>query len=82
EVTGHDPQADNDEVRCEFEIAVQNELDFDNFDAVILGAAHDEYESIDIKTMSEELGENPVFIDTEDIFEGDLKETNIKYYRL
>jgi UDP-N-acetyl-D-galactosamine dehydrogenase len=62
ELAGHDPHADDDAMREEFGIEIQEELSFEGFDGVILAAAHDEYLEVDFEdafsTLEETAAEN------------------------
>jgi len=81
-VVGHDPHADDNAMRGEFEIDVQSELDFEGYDAVIFGAAHDEYDEIKAKELSEELNNKPVIVDTVGGLESDIKNMGVLYDRI
>ncbi len=81
-VVGHDPNAHNDAMRAEFDIDVQSQLAFEDFDAVILGAAHDEYVDLDLEKVVSKLNQHPVIIDTEGVFERNVKNLQIQYNRL
>ena len=71
ELVGHDPHADDDAMREEFGIEIQEDLDFDGFDGLILATAHDEYLDIDYEAVYDQLEDDPVFIDVS----GEVRET-------
>lgn len=81
-VVGHDPHADNDAMRAKFEIDVLSELDFAGFDAVILGAAHDEFDEIDWKSVIGMLESELVIIDTEGSLESFIKDFDVRYEKI
>lgn len=81
-IVGHDARVDNDAVRKEFNIDVQQTLNFEGFDAIIFGATHQEYLDLDLETVVSQLNESPVIIDTEGRFERDVKTLDIRYDRL
>ncbi|MDB2293258.1 nucleotide sugar dehydrogenase [Halorubrum ezzemoulense] len=82
EVVGHDPHARDDAMRGEFEINVQPDLSFEGFDAVILGAAHDEYVELDFTNVAAELSGDAVIIDSEGVIESDLNDLDVFYDRI
>lgn len=82
EVVGHDPHACDDAIRNEFDISVQSDLNFSDFDAVILGAAHNEYAELDFETVTAELVDNPVIVDSEGVIQGDVNDLGVHYDRL
>ncbi len=82
EVVGHDPNARDDAIRGEFEIDVQSELEFEGFDAIILGAAHDEYAKLDFKQVVAELDGEAVITDSEGIIQSDVEELDVQYERI
>ena len=82
DVVGHDPHVHDEELRAEFGIDVQSDLDFEGYDAVILGAAHDEFASIDVEGMVEALAGDAVLVDTEGAFERDVTDLDVHYDRL
>lgn len=45
----YDPWADKDEVRHEYNLDLQDELNTNDYDAVVLAVSHDEFKSLDIK---------------------------------
>lgn len=81
-VVGHDPHADDDAMRGRFEIEVQSDLDFSGVNAVVLGAAHDEFGEIDLEAAVGELEEEPVIIDSEGTWESDVKQLYVRYDRI
>lgn len=82
EVVGYDPNADADAMADEFDIEIQDELSFDGFDAVIVGAAHEEFSELNLHVMAEQLARDPVFVDPENAFADEANAAGIDYWRL
>ena len=82
DVVGHDPHAADDALRGEFEIEVASELTFEEYDAVILGAAHDEYDGLDLERVVSEMRGEAVVVDSEGAFERDVKDLDLQYDRI
>ena len=82
DVVGHDPHAADDVLRGEFEIEVAGELTFGEYDAVILGAAHDEYDELDLERAVSEMRGEAVVVDSEGAFERDVKDLDLQYDRI
>jgi len=61
---------------------VESELNFEGYDAVILGAAHDEYAGIDFEQVAAELVGEAVITDAEGIIESDVEDIEIQYERI
>lgn len=69
-ITVYDPWAEADEVRREYGIEIVNELDAsERYDAVILGVAHKEFLSLDVKTL---LNEKSVVYDVKGVLDRDV----------
>ena len=51
-----DPWANPDEVKHEYGLVMDNELPTNTYDAIILGVAHKEFESLDFETLKKEKG--------------------------
>lgn len=69
DVVGYDPHADNEEIREEFGITVQDELDVTGFDGIVIGTAHDKFYGLKFEDIAEAMAENPVLIDVDGVFE-------------
>ena len=44
----YDPWADSEEVKREYEFELKKELNIDNYEAVVLAVAHNEFKNLDI----------------------------------
>ncbi|WP_312910618.1 nucleotide sugar dehydrogenase [Natronosalvus caseinilyticus] len=62
-IEGYDPFADADAIHDEFGIDVQTELDFTDFDAILLGTPHEEFVEMDLEHAAAELNEKPALVD-------------------
>lgn len=49
----YDPWADKQEVKHEYNLELQDEINTTNYDAVVLAVSHDEFKGLDIKATSE-----------------------------
>ena len=56
DITVYDPWADSNKVQHEYGIEIVNEVPEGNFDAVILGVAHKEFLSLDVKSLVKDGG--------------------------
>lgn len=63
EVVGYDPHVDPDAARESFDIQIQSELSFADFDGVVLATGHEEFTTLSPSTMAAELNENPILVD-------------------
>ena len=68
---GYDPHADPDESRDVFDIDVTEDVDFDDYDGVVVATAHEEFASYDLSGMASGLGSDPVLVDVADVFDAD-----------
>ena len=62
-VVGYDPHADDDAIRAEFGIEVQESLDFAGVDAVVLATPHDEFLGIEFAEVADEMADCPLLVD-------------------
>jgi UDP-N-acetyl-D-galactosamine dehydrogenase len=68
-VEAYDPEADNDLMRSEFDVEIQETLSFDDVDGVILGTGHDEFESLSLDEIGERMNDSPLLVDVEGLFD-------------
>jgi len=50
DVDVYDPWADKEEVKREYNLELIENLDLDNYNAIVLAVAHNEFKNLDIKT--------------------------------
>jgi len=62
-VVGHDPHADDDAVREQFDIPTCETPDYDGADGVLLATPHDEYRDLDLDAVATALDDDPVLVD-------------------
>ena len=82
EVVGFDPHAPTDRAEAALGIEVQDELSFAGFDAVVIGAAHDEFRSLDFHQVKSDLNTRPIVIDTENAFADTTRDAGLAYWGL
>lgn len=83
DVVGHDPHANPEMIREEFDIPILDELSFENFDAVVVATGHDEFRSIDLDHLAEELNEHPLLMDIAGLFDRtSVADSGIEYVHL
>lgn len=63
DVVGYDPRADPEACRDEFGIPLLEQLAFDDVDAVVLSAPHDELLAIDYEDAADRMAPNPGLVD-------------------
>ncbi len=68
EVVGFDPHADDDGMREEFGIDVQEELDVAGFDGLIVGTPHTEFHGLPFDDLAYEMAAEPVLVDVDGTF--------------
>lgn len=71
DVVGYDPRADADACRAEFEIPVQNDISFDDVDAVVLSTPHDELLRIDYEDVAGRMTPKPGLVDVHGKLDGE-----------
>ncbi|WP_435159765.1 nucleotide sugar dehydrogenase [Haladaptatus sp. DFWS20] len=73
ETIGYDPHGDNDLMRDQFDISVQEdeEFSFEGFDGIILATPHHEFYDLDLEAIASQMNESPAFIDVTGAFDGD-----------
>jgi len=82
EVIGFDPHADDDAMREEFGIDVQEELAVEEVDGVIIGTPHSEFYGFHFGDIAHEMANDPVLIDVDGTFEDQASNHNFTYRRL
>lgn len=74
DITVYDPWADRLSVKHEYAIDIVNELPAEKFDAIILAVAHDQFKSLDIKSM---LNDNGVVYDVKGGLDRDVVDARL-----
>ena len=82
EVVGFDPYADNDEMREEFGIEIQEQISFAGVDGILLATPHDLFLGIDYRSAAIEMGENPFVLDVDGVIDADEMEAYGFEYRV
>lgn len=83
DVVGFDPQADNDAMREQFDIDVQEPLSFDGFDGVVLATPHQEFLNLDLDAVAEALDDDSALVDVSGALNPDsVMERGISYRRV
>ena len=73
-ITVYDPWADRSSVKHEYAIDIVNELPAEKFDAIILAVAHDQFKSLNIKSM---LNDNGVVYDVKGGLDRDVVDARL-----
>ncbi|WP_252699686.1 nucleotide sugar dehydrogenase [Natronosalvus vescus] len=82
DVVGFDPHADNDVMREEFRIDVQEELSVEGFDGLIVGTPHSEFYGLNFGDLTYEMAEDPILVDVDGTFEEAATEHGFRYEKL
>lgn len=82
DVVGFDPHADDDQMREEFGIDVQEELDVTDFDGLIVGTPHSQFHGLNFGDLRYEMARDPVLVDVDGTFEEDALENEFTYRKL
>ncbi|WIV68835.1 nucleotide sugar dehydrogenase [Natrialbaceae archaeon AArc-T1-2] len=82
EVVGFDPHADDDQMRAEFGIEVQQELDVDGFDGLVIGTPHSEFHGLNFADLRYDMRSDPVLVDVDGTFETAALENGFTYRKL
>ncbi|MHB9286842.1 nucleotide sugar dehydrogenase [Halobacteriales archaeon Cl-PHB] len=69
DVAGFDPHADDDAMRQEFEVPVQETLDPSGFDGIVVATAHDEFDDLNLDTLATEMSDDPLLVDVPGSFD-------------
>lgn len=69
-VTTYDPWANPEEVKQEYGIKSVNELSSNKFDAIILGVAHNEFETLDLMSLKKDIS---IVYDVKGILKGQVE---------
>lgn len=70
-VIGFDPLAEDDEIRDEFDIPVQEQLSFEDVDGIILATPHDHIRGIDYRSAAVEMSNDPFLLDVDHVLDED-----------
>lgn len=82
-VVGHDPCADDETIREEFEITVHEDLSFEGIDGILLATPHEEYLELDFGAVAREMEPDPLLVDVEGAVDRErLEDLTIEYRRL
>ncbi|MBX0349744.1 MULTISPECIES: nucleotide sugar dehydrogenase [Haloarcula] len=82
EIVGYDPLLDDETISNYLDIETQEKLNFDGFDGLLLGAAHDELENLNPNIVAAELSAPPAIVDVNRAFdEADLPD-EVAYRRV
>ena len=82
-VVGHDPLADDAEIRDSFEIEVQPEFDPSGFDGIVLATPHDVFLPLNLEQLADQLAPDPVLVDVYGTVDGPhSREIGFAYYTL
>ena len=80
DVVGFDPHADDDVMREEFGIEIQDQLSFEGIDGIVLATPHDQFLRIDYRSAATEMGENPFLLDVDAVLdESEMIEYGFEY---
>ncbi len=82
EVIGYDPVADPDAIHEEFGIPTLTTPTIEDFDALVIGAAHDEFLNMDLARTCSNMNQPPVVVDTTGEFDQLKTVPNTDYRRL
>ncbi|AGB38726.1 nucleotide sugar dehydrogenase [Natronococcus occultus] len=69
EVVGFDPHAEPDATREMFDIDIQDAFDVTDFDGIVIGTPHSEFQSLSPATLADQMADEPVMIDVDGLFE-------------
>ncbi|WP_137287831.1 nucleotide sugar dehydrogenase [Halorussus salinisoli] len=81
DVSGHDPHADDDEMRDHFDIDIRDSLSFEGADCVLLATAHDSFEQLDLAAVSDAAADDPVLMDVNGVFDAETATDHGFIYR-
>ncbi|MGM0591281.1 MAG: nucleotide sugar dehydrogenase [Halobacteriota archaeon] len=83
DVVGYDPIADNDAVREEFDMEIQESLSFAGVDCVLVATPHDVFGHLDLGDIADRTAANPVLMDVTGLYDPDAaREHGFVYRRL
>ncbi|SEU14532.1 nucleotide sugar dehydrogenase [Natrinema hispanicum] len=82
DVVGFDPHAEDELMRDEFGIEVQEELDVEGFDGLIIGTPHSQFHGLNFGDLTYDMQSNPVMIDVDGTFEEEALENGFMYKKL
>ncbi|WP_433630400.1 nucleotide sugar dehydrogenase [Halomicrococcus sp. NG-SE-24] len=81
DVVGYDPNGDDEAMRKQFGVTVQEEIDFQGFDGIVLATPHSEFEDVNLTSAAEAMNDDPAFVDVAGTFDPDDVETAGFAYR-
>lgn len=80
DVDGYDPHANDDAMRSQFDIDIQDSLSFEGYDGVLLATGHDAFTPLDLNQIAYLMEESPLFVDLDGIVdEGDAEANGFVY---
>ncbi|MFA9427888.1 nucleotide sugar dehydrogenase [Natronorubrum sp. A-ect3] len=82
DVVGFDPHADDELMRDEFGIEVQEELDVEGFDGLIIGTPHSQFHGLNFGDLTYDMRSDPVMVDVDGTFEEDALKNGFTYKKL
>ena len=83
DIVGFDPHADNDVMREEFGIGIQEQLSFEDIDGVMIATPHERFLGIDYRSVAAEMSKNPFLLDVDAVMdEAEMIEYGFEYRRI
>ncbi len=82
EVVGHDPYADDDDVRERFGVEAQETLSLSGFDGLLVATAHDEFRDMDPRVLADRLGDDPAVVDVYGAVDRSVLPDSVAYRRV
>jgi UDP-N-acetyl-D-glucosamine/UDP-N-acetyl-D-galactosamine dehydrogenase len=83
DVVGFDPYTENEIMRSEFGIEIQDELSFNGVDGVLLATPHECFRSVDYRTAAAEMSGDPFVVDVNSALDSaEMTEIGFDYRRL
>lgn len=81
DVTGHDPRIGADRVEDIFDVPATVERTLEGFDVLLVGAAHPEYEDLELDEIADSMNDAPVVVDVDGLFDRDAEGPTDLIYR-
>jgi len=81
EVVGYDPHLDRATAESEFDFEVQSEVDFRDFDGLLVLTPHDRILSLDLQAAAAAMNQDPVLVDVSNAFDAERVTTAGLRYR-
>jgi UDP-N-acetyl-D-galactosamine dehydrogenase len=82
DVVGVDPRVEDEIIHDEFGIEAATTRSFEGYDALLIGAAHDEFADLDFDRLRRQMNSDPAVVDTTGQFEEEATAANFAYQRL